>query len=95
MNKRILALALLILPVLSIAYSVYRSTAEKITTTENGKQVVYGEPQDGLTLGLFVFAGFCILSAVLLMLDDWRKPGNEQKHTTTTVSNKTATNYPL
>ena len=94
MNKKMLALILLILPVFSIAYAVYRSTAEIITTVENGKQVIYGEPQDGLTLGLFVFAAVCVLSAVLLLIDDWKKPTREQ-HTTTSVSNKTATNYPV
>lgn len=92
--KKTLALVLFILPIFFIAYAVYRSTAVTVTTMENGRQVVYGEPQDGLTLGLFLFASVCVLSAVLLLSDDWKKPSREQP-TTTPVSNRTATNYPV
>ncbi|MES2880893.1 MAG: hypothetical protein V4676_02000 [Bacteroidota bacterium] len=92
--KKTLALILFILPVFTIAYAVYRSTAVTVTTVENGRQVVYGAPQDGLTLGLFVLASVCVLSAVLLLIDDWKKPVREQP-TTTPVSNRTATNYPV
>jgi hypothetical protein len=95
MNKRTLALVLLIIPVLAIGYAVYRSTAEVIITAENGRQVTYGEPQHGLTLGLCIFAGLSLLSAVLLLIDDWRKTGREDSsYTATKVSNKVATNYP-
>jgi hypothetical protein len=40
---------------------------------ENGMQVVYGEPQHGLILGLCLLAGMCILGIVLLLMDrkDW------------------------
>jgi hypothetical protein len=94
MNKRTLALVLLILPVLSIGYAVYRSTAEVITVVENTRQVTYGEPQHGLILGLCIFAGICLISAVLLLLDDNRRIEKEDNYTTTKVGNKVATNYP-
>ncbi len=92
--KKLLALVLFMLPLFAIIYAVYRSTAVTVTTVENGRQVVYGEPQDGLTLGLFVFASVCILSAVLLLIDDWKKPAREQPPITP-ASNRTATNYPV
>ncbi len=94
MNKRALAWILLILPVLTIAYAVYRSTAEVIITEENGRQVTYGEPQHGLILGLFIFAATSLMGAVWIMLDDWRRPGRDDTMTTTKVSSKVATNYP-
>jgi hypothetical protein len=63
------------LSIITLAYAIYRSTAEKVITIENGQQVVYGEPQHGLILGLCIFSGLCIISNVVLMLDrqDWRK----------------------
>jgi hypothetical protein len=95
MNKRTFIPVLLVLAVLSLGYAVYRSTGQRITAIENGQQVVYGDPQHGLTLGLCVFAGMCMLGIVLLLLDrsDVRigqTHGNEQ----TVVSKKIATNYP-
>jgi hypothetical protein len=79
MNKRIIILLFWFLSLIAIAYAVYRSTGQKITVTENGQQVVYGEPQHGLILGLCVFAGICVLSTVPLLLDrkDWKE---EQEH---------------
>ena len=94
MNKRTLALVLLILPVLFIGYAVYRSTAEVITVVEATRQVTYGEPQHGLTLGLCIFAGLSLIGGVLLLLDDRKRVDKEDHYTTTKVSNKVATNYP-
>lgn len=99
MNKRTLSIVLLLLAVFSIAYAVYKGTAPTITTIETGRTVVYGQPQHGLTLGLGVFAGLCVLGASLLYLDDRRRIGDEvgntNSTTTTTVTgNRLATNYP-
>lgn len=94
MNKRALAWILLIIPVLAIAYAVYRSTAEVIITEENGRQITYGEPQHGLILGLCIFAATCLMGAIWLMVDDWKRLGRDDSITTTKVSSKVATNYP-
>lgn len=94
MNKRTLALVLMILPVLIIGYAVYRSTAEVITVVEATRQVTYGELQHGLTLGLCIFAGLSLIGGVLLLLDDRKRVEKEDHYTTTKVSNKVATNYP-
>lgn len=69
MNKRIIILVLWIVSLLALVYAIYRSTNERITMMENGRQVVYGEPQHGLILGLCMFAGICVFSAVLLLLE--------------------------
>ena len=94
MNKRTLALVLLVLPVLIIGYAVYRSTAEVITVIEATRQITYGEPQHGLILGLCIFAGLSLIGAVLLLIDDRKNVEREDHYTTTKVSNKVATNYP-
>ena len=94
MNKKTLAMVLLVLPVLIIAYAVYRSTAEVVTVVEATRQVTYGEPQHGLTLGLCIFAGLSLIGAVLLLMDDRKTVEKEDHYTTTKVSNKVATNYP-
>ena len=94
MNKRTLALVLLILPVLLIGYAIYRSTAEVITVVEATRQVTYGEPQHGLTLGLCIFAGLSLVGAVLLLIDDRKRIEKEDQYTTTKVGSKVATNYP-
>jgi hypothetical protein len=94
MNKRTLALVLLILPVLLVGYAVYRSTAEVITVLEPTRQVTYGEPQHGLTLGLCIFAGLSLIGAVLLLIDDRKRIEKDDNYTTTKVGNKVATNYP-
>ena len=53
-----------------LGYAIYRSTAVRQTMVQpNGQQVVYGEPQHGLILGLCMLAGICILSSVPLLLD--------------------------
>ena len=75
MTKRTLVLLLWILAVITIGYAIYRSTGEKIIMMESGRQVIYGEPQHGLILGLCIFAGFCIIGSVPLLLDRkaWEK----------------------
>ena len=98
MSKKTLMLVLLLLAVVSIAYAVYKGTAVTMTTLEAGRTIVYGEPQHGLTLGLCIFAGLCVIGASLLALDDrYRVNADGQAGTTgttTTSSNKIATNYP-
>lgn len=96
MDNRILAPVLFLLALITLGYAVYRSSAEVITTTENGRQVVYGEPQHGLLLGLCLFAGICILAASRAM----RQPSVHVRDETTTVrpgttgGTRAATNYP-
>jgi len=99
MNKRTLIPILLILAVFAVAYAVYKGTAVTMTTIETGRTMVYGQPQHGLTLGLCLFAGACILGAALLALDDRFRIANTdgQASTTTTTTatgNRVATNYP-
>lgn len=97
MNKRTLIPVLVLLAVFAIAYAIYKGTAVTITTIETGRTVVYGQPQHGLTLGLCLFAGACIIGAAILALDDRYRVTNsdgQTTHTTTTSSNKIATNYP-
>ena len=67
MNKRILVPVLFVVSLLTLVYAIYRSTAVRITLSENGKQTIYGEPQHGLILGLCIFSGMCIMSAVALL----------------------------
>jgi hypothetical protein len=66
MDRRTLILILSIVAVMSIAYAIYRSLPERITTVENGHEVVYGDPQHGLILGLLLLAGICISGIVYL-----------------------------
>src|SRR5215831_11463541 len=99
MNKRTLIPVLLLLAIVAIGYAVYKGTAVTMTTIEAGRTVVYGQPQHGLTLGLCLFAGACILGASLLALDDGLRIINTDGHianttTTSTSANKVATNYP-
>lgn len=100
MNKRTLIAVLLLLAILAIGYAVYKGTAVTMTTIETGRTIVYGQPQHGLTLGLCLFAGACILGASLLALDDRFRITNtdgQSASTTTTTStsgNRVATNYP-
>ena len=67
MNNRVLVPVLFVIALLSLVYSIYRSTAVRMIVTENGRETVYGEPQHGLILGLCIFAGMCILAAVALL----------------------------
>jgi hypothetical protein len=67
MNKRLWIPSLLIVSLLTLAYAIYRSSAERVTAVENGHEVVYGEPQHGLILGLCIFSGICVVCAVALL----------------------------
>lgn len=99
MNKRTLIPILLVLAVFAIGYAVYKGTAVTMTTIETGRTVVYGQPQHGLTLGLCLFAGACILGASLLASEDRSRIANNDAQTATTTTttatgNRVATNYP-
>ena len=98
MNKKTLIPILLLLAVISVIYAVYKGTAVTMTTIETGKTVIYGQPQHGLTLGLCLFAGACVLGASLLAFDDRSKIANSDGQTSTTTTtatgNRVATNYP-
>lgn len=70
-----------------------------MTTIETGRTVVYGQPQHGLTLGLCLFAGACVLGAALLAMDERYRVSNTDGQTastttTATSGNRVATNYP-
>ncbi|MDB5193405.1 MAG: hypothetical protein JWQ96_2968 [Segetibacter sp.] len=69
MYKRILIPTLLIVSLFTLAYAIYRSTIERVTTVENGNQVVYNDPPHGLLLGLCILSGICIIGAIALILD--------------------------
>jgi hypothetical protein len=92
MNKTTMIPALLLLAIVSAAYAIYRSTDVRLTVLEARGQAVYGEPQHGLILGLFILAGFCILGVVLMLLD--RPEIRHKDQQPTVVSTRTATNYP-
>lgn len=98
MNKRTLSIVLVVLAIISVAYSVYKATEPTLTTIENGRTIIYGQPQHGLTLGLCIFGGLCVLGAAILALDDRLKVTNTEGQTTatttTTTGNRVATNYP-
>ena len=97
MNKRTLSIVLIVLAIISVAYSIYKATEPTLTTIENGRTIIYGQPQHGLTLGLCIFAGLCVLGAAILALDDrYRANASDGQATTTTTTsgNKVATNYP-
>lgn len=96
MNKRTLIPVLLLIALAAIIYAIYKATEATITTIEAGRSIVYGQPQHGLTLGLGVFAGLCVLGAALLSRDEHYRT-NADGHTsstTTTTGSKLATNYP-
>lgn len=85
MNKRTFIPILLVLALASLVYAVYRSTEEKVTLIGPDRQTVFGEPQHGLILGLCVFAGLCILSAVPLLLDRRDDVRSDRDRTRTTT----------
>lgn len=60
---------LILLTIVCLGYAIYRSSAEHIIITEGNRQTVYGAPQDGLILGLCVFAASCVIAMVWLALD--------------------------
>lgn len=97
MNKKTLIPVLLLLAVIAVVYAVYKGAAVTITTIETGRTIIYGQPQHGLMLGLCLFAGACVLGAVLLTLDErFRITNSDGQATTTTTAtgNRVATNYP-
>jgi hypothetical protein len=94
MNKRILGLVLFIVALLAIGYAVYRSPAETITVTEIGRETVYGSSPHGLTTGLGVFAGLCVIGAVLLFIEEGRNRVPDQRSITKKAADRLATNYP-
>jgi hypothetical protein len=100
MNKKTMIPVLLLLAIIAIVYAVYKGSAVTMTTIETGRTIVYGQPQHGLTLGLCLFAGACILGAsALLVLDDRYRITNTDGSTTSTTTtstsgNRVATNYP-
>lgn len=85
MNKRTITIALWIAALIALVYAIYRSTNERITVMENGREVVYGEPQHGLILGLCIFASTCLLGSILLLLN---KP-EAKEHEKTTITKRT------
>ena len=85
MNKRTITIVLWVVALIAIVYAIYRSTNERITVVENGREIVYGEPQHGLILGLCIFASLCVLSSVLLLLDKHEV----KEHEKTTISKRT------
>jgi hypothetical protein len=100
MNKKTMIPVLLLLAIIAIVYAVYKGSAVTMTTIETGRTIVYGQPQHGLTLGLCLFAGACILGAsAMLVLDDRYRITNTDGSTTSTTTtstsgNRVATNYP-
>ncbi|RYZ18606.1 MAG: hypothetical protein EOO16_22065 [Chitinophagaceae bacterium] len=66
MDKRSWIPILLILALASIGYAIYRSVAERVVITEGNRQTIYGEPQNGLVLGLILLGGLCLLASVWL-----------------------------
>ena len=68
--KRALVIILWVLALALLGYAIYRSTAVRETlVTQTGREIVYGEPQHGLILGLCILAGLCIASSIPLLLD--------------------------
>lgn len=97
MDKKTLVPILLLIALAAIIYAVYKGTEATITTIEAGRTLTYGQPQHGLTLGLGVFAGLCVLAAALLSRDNHYRvhsDGHTSNTTTTTSGSKVATNYP-
>jgi len=94
MNKRVLAILLFIAALAALAYAIYRSPSETITVVEVGKEVIYGSPQHGLNTGLGIFAGLCVLGAVLLLIEDGRNLVHDQRVVTKRAADRVATNYP-
>jgi hypothetical protein len=68
--KRILAVVLWVLSFVLLGYAIYRSTAiRQVIPQANGGELVYGEPQHGLILGLCILSGLLIASSIPLLLD--------------------------
>ena len=72
MNRQTIIALLLIVAITSVAYAIYRSTAEQTVITQGGIQTIYNQPQHGLILGLCILAGVAILAILPLMLVERR-----------------------
>ena len=70
MNRQTMIALLLIVAITSLAYAIYRSTAEQTILTQGGIQTIYNQPQHGLILGLCILSGMCILAILPLVLID-------------------------
>lgn len=88
MDKRSWIPILLIVALASIGYAIYRSTAQRIVITEGNRQTIYGEPQNGLVLGLLLLGGLCLLATVAL--STWR---DRRDVTTTRVEEGPIANF--
>ncbi|ANE51551.1 hypothetical protein [Flavisolibacter tropicus] len=91
MNKRILIPVLLVVALFSIIYAIYRSTEQKITLMGPDRQTVFGEPQHGLILGLCIFASFCVVATIPLLLDrreDYRNGGRSRDRVTPSTTRR-------
>jgi hypothetical protein len=94
MNRRTFIPVLLILAVLALGYAIYRSTAVRTIVMENGQQQIYNEPQNGLTLGLCIFSGMCLLGIVGLMGQRDELRNEPTAPVTKRTTSTTSTNYP-
>ena len=94
MERKTLIPLLLILSIVSLGYAVYRSTAQHLVETVNGRQVIYNEPQNGLLLGLCVFSGLCMVAIAMLYRDPYERTFDSRPEQQTTVVKRPATNYP-
>ena len=70
MNRQTIVVLLLLVAIASVAYAIYRSTAEQTILTQGGIQTIYNQPQHGLILGLCILAGMCIIATLPLILLD-------------------------
>ena len=68
MNRQTMIALLLIVALASVAYAIYRSTADQTILTQGGIQTIYNQPQHGLILGLCILSGLCILAILPLVL---------------------------
>jgi hypothetical protein len=94
MERKTLIPLFLILAIVSIGYAVYRSTAQHLVETVNGRQIIYNEPQHGLLMGLCVFAGLCLVAIALLYRDPYERNVESRPEVHTTVTKRSSTNYP-
>lgn len=70
MNRQTIIALLLIVAIGSVAYAIYRSTADQTIITQGGIQTIYNQPQHGLILGLCILAGLALLAILPLLLID-------------------------
>lgn len=70
MNRQTIIALLLIVAIGSVAYAIYRSTADQTIITQGGIQTIYNQPQHGLILGLCILAGLALVAILPLLLID-------------------------